>query len=475
MPCYLSVQDKDLKVIAGNKLFREDFGEFEGRYCYQMYKNRPEKCMVCPVEKTFQDGKRHRSEENLCCLGGSEVSVIVNTTPIFDENGEITAVMEMHTDITEIKELQKRFRDSQTRYRELFEEVPCFISIQDEDLTIIDANRAHREAFGNGLGCKCFEVYKHRSEACFPCTVKDSFRDGEVHSHEEVVTKNDGTSMNVLVNTAPLFDSMGKITNVIEMSMDITEIRELQGQLTTTGLLISTISHGIKGVLNGLDGGMYLVSKGLENKNEDRVNKGWEIVQRNVSRVRSMVLDILYYAKDREPNWDTLQTETVFDDVFSLVKDKAYDLGIGFKKYVVDECGTFEADEAAIRSLLVNLTENSIDACRVDTKKNDHRVMMKLRSTPKEIIFEVEDNGIGMDRETAENAFSIFFSSKGSEGTGLGLFIANKIAKTHGGTIKLESELNVGSRFIVSVPRKRVTTPAVEAEWQGEERRKSLN
>ena len=68
--------------------------------------------------------------------------------------------------------------------------------------------------------------------------------------------------------------------------------------------------------------------------------------------------------------------------------------------------------------------------------------------------FDIADNGIGMDQETAEKAFSLFFSSKGAKGTGLGLFIASKIAEAHGGSIDLQSTLNQGSRFVVKIPRR---------------------
>ena len=70
------------------------------------------------------------------------------------------------------------------------------------------------------------------------------------------------------------------------------------------------------------------------------------------------------------------------------------------------------------------------------------------------VQFEIEDNGIGMDQETREKAFSLFFSSKGTEGTGLGLFISDRIARSHGGTIELESQPGVGTRFVVKLPRK---------------------
>lgn len=456
MPCYLTVQDRNLKVITANKWFQEDFGSFEGRYCYQVYKNRPEKCDVCPVERTFRDGQRHSSEEQVRCLDGSDVSVIVYTTPIYDETGKIIAVMEMSTDITEIKQLQKRNKESQQRYRMLFEEVPCFISIQDKDMRIVHANRLHREAFGTNYGTKCYEAYKHRTEECVPCIVRQSFQDGEVHVHEEVVTSMDGRNMNVLVHTSPLRNADGEVDQVIEISTDITQIRELQDQLTSIGLLISSISHGIKGILNGLDGGIYLVNNGLKKDNSARVEQGWEIVLRNVNRVRSMVLDILYYAKDREPFWESLSAEKIANDVYALMKDKAVEMSVDLTCEVSPDIGEFEADNQAIRSLLVNLMENSLDACRIDNKQDAHKVTLRAVGEVDHVRFEVQDDGIGMEQETKEKAFSLFFSSKGTEGTGLGLFIAHKIAKAHDGSIDLESEVDKGTRFIVRIPRKHI-------------------
>ncbi|MBZ0263405.1 PAS domain-containing protein [bacterium] len=458
MPGYVTVQDRDLKVIAANEKYRSDFGDWEGRFCYQVYKHRPDKCEVCPVEKTFQFGNSRSSEEVVCCMDGREVSVIVYTSPIYNDEGEIEAVLEMSTDITDVKSLQHRYQESQNHYRMMFEEVPCFISIQDDELNIIDANRLHREAFGNGYGRKCFEVYKHRKEECTPCIVKQTFEDGEIHYHEEVVTRQDDQPINVLVHTTPIRDAEGKIVHVMEMSTDITQIRELQSQLASLGLLISSVSHGIKGVLNGLDGGLYLVNKGLEKDNQKRVEQGWDIVTRNVGRIRSMVLDILYYAKDRDPNYSQISAEQSLKDVFDLVKDKAYDLGIGLTKEIDQTCGELEADESAIRSLLVNLAENSLDACRVDAKKSDHKVQLRVWGATDEVVFEIEDNGIGMERETRDKAFSLFFSSKGTEGTGLGLFIANKIATAHGGEIQLDSCEGEGTCFRVIIPRKKNVT-----------------
>jgi PAS domain S-box-containing protein len=459
MPCYVSVQNRDFRVITANARFRRAFGDFHGRHCYQVYKNRAEKCEVCPVDRTFRDGQSHHSEERVKGLDGAEISVIVYTEPIRDANGGIAAVMEMSTDITDVKRLQNQLRDSQARYHTLFEEAPCFLSIQDADLNIVDANRAHRESFGNYFGCKCYKVWKHRGEECYPCIVRETFNDGQAHSSEEVVTSLQGKAMNVLVRTAPIFDASGGLHHVMEMSTDITRIRELQSQLASIGLLISSISHGIKGLLNGLNGGVYLVNSGIATGNPARLKQGWEIVQRNVSRIRSMVLDILYYAKDREPEWKPLSSPAAIDDVYDQMLDKARELGIELQKDAADCAGEFEGDERAIRAMLVNLVENSLDACRVDKKKSMHRVTLRASGDDGHVQFEIGDNGIGMEQETREKAFSLFFSSKGTEGTGLGLFIANKIANAHGGNISLESRIDLGTRFLIRIPRQRVKEP----------------
>ena len=82
----------------------------------------------------------------------------------------------------------------------------------------------------------------------------------------------------------------------------------------------------------------------------------------------------------------------------------------------------------------------------------EHFVKVKVRREPPFMVFDVEDNGIGMDRETREKIFSLFFSSKGIKGTGLGLFIANKIVDRHGGSIEVASEPGRGTRFLVRLP-----------------------
>jgi PAS domain S-box-containing protein len=453
MPCYLSVHDREFRIIDGNQRFREDFGPRIGDYCYRVYKGREEVCPNCPVEATFADGVSHGSEQLLTTRRGEPMQVMVYTTPIRDDSGEVVAVMEMHTDIRTAKQLQQQLARSQERLAQLFEEVPCFITVQGPDRVIEHANRKFRETFGlDAVGRPCFEMYKHRDEQCLVCPSQRTFETGESQHHEEVLVTATGEKVNALCTTAPLRDADGRVEAVIEMCVDITEMRELQSQLTSIGLLVGSISHGIKGLLTGLDGGIYMVNSGFEKGKPERVQKGWDMVQRNVERIRSMVLDILYYAKDRELIVEAVDLPGMVADLREGIEKKASDLDIALDIDVPADVGTFPGDLQAVRAMLLNLLENSLDACRSDRDKQRHRIRLAARRAAPWVVIEIEDNGIGMDRETREKAFSLFFSSKGLKGTGLGLFISNKIVDKHGGTIEVSSEPGQGSRFVVRLP-----------------------
>jgi hypothetical protein len=129
--------------------------------------------------------------------------------------------------------------------------------------------------------------------------VEKTFLDGKSHVAEMDVLLKDGSVRNLLIHTSAVIDPNGKIEHVMEMSTDVTMIHELQDHLAALGLHISSISHGIKGILTGLDGGDYLISTGIQKKDTALVADGWDIVKEKIAMVRRMVLDILYHSKDR--------------------------------------------------------------------------------------------------------------------------------------------------------------------------------
>ena len=84
IPGYVTVQDRDLRMIASNSLFKKHFGDQPAAFCYEAYKHRNEPCPGCPVEKSFRDGRSHSSEQLITMGDGSHMQAIVFTTPLVE-------------------------------------------------------------------------------------------------------------------------------------------------------------------------------------------------------------------------------------------------------------------------------------------------------------------------------------------------------------------------------------------------------
>ncbi|MBF0113252.1 MAG: PAS domain-containing protein, partial [Desulfamplus sp.] len=342
-----------------------------------------------------------------------------------------------------------------TLYHQLFNEVPCYISIQNRDLRLIGGNILFQKDFGNEIGEHCYEIYKQRTAPCPKCPVIKTFEDGKSHSTEEVVTALSGEQYHVLTQTAPIFNGEGEINQVMEIATDITQIRKLQGHLSSLGLMLGSMSHGVKGMLTALDAGIYHMEAGLKNNNLERTNIAFDLIKQVADRIKKMVLEILYYAKSRKLNYKRLDVVTVVKTVISTVSNLAKKHNIEIKADIPTSLGEFDIDSNWLQSALVNLAENAVEACVYDKAKNKkHKVEFKLwEDDEKRVCLSIKDNGMGMDQDTREKMFTLFFTSKGSQGTGLGLFIANHVIDQHGGYIKVESTLGEGTCFDISLPR----------------------
>jgi signal transduction histidine kinase/FixJ family two-component response regulator len=460
MPCLVAIHNRDFKVVAANQLYKERLGDKIGCNSWDIYPDGAKRWEKCPVFKTFYTSEGQRGRETVLDVNGKEVPIIVHTAPIKGRDREVELVLEISADITETNRLKEQLRTTQQRYQQLFDEVPCYISVQDRNLRLTATNKRFKEDFSEDIGTYCYEVYKHREGACPECPVEKTFREKKSQQYETVVTSRFGEQYNVLVWTAPIKNSNREITHVMEMSTNITQIRKLQSRLTSLGLMLGSISHGIKGILTGLDGGIYWIDTGIEKNDQERLKKGRDALQLSVRRISNLVLNLLYYAKDRELNWKKIDVIGFSRDIAHALEMKARPHSIEFMYDFEQLAEAFEVDPIVLSAALISILENAIDACLEDKTKRSHKIVFGVKKQQDYICFDIYDNGIGMDRETSENIFTLFFSSKGSRGTGLGLFVANEIVKQHGGTIAVDSAPGEGSHFHVKVPK--VFTQAIK-------------
>ena len=360
--------------------------------------------------------------------------------------------------VDKLATVERRGETDGANYQHLFEELPGYVAVVDQGFAIKAANRLFKKDFGydshQSGAQRCYEVLRNSDEPCIDCLVEQTFNDGQSHQREIKLRTEGGDRLNVFAWTTPLAPPGQPLDGVMLMAMDISQIIDLKDRLASLGLMIGSVSHGIRGLLTGLDGGLYLINSGVSHDEPDKINEGVATVRVMTDRIRSMILDILYYAKERTLNKEQIQAEAFLEEVAAIVAPKAQELAVPFH-WGIDpslQGRSIAIDRDQLSSALVNIVVNAVEACQSDTSPKAHQVAMHAEAQSGMAIFHITDNGIGMSEETRHHLFTLFFSSKGTHGTGIGLFIAKKIVQQHGGGIEVESALGVGSRFHVAIP-----------------------
>ncbi len=334
--------------------------------------------------------------------------------------------------------------------RSIIDLLPCYLSIQDRSMHILFANQTFKHDFGEGIGKLCHEVYKGSPEKCEACPVQKTFNDKKVHISEETVQLSTGEMADMIVYSSPIEDASANVVAVIEMSTNITKVKEMQKELKNLGQSIAILSHDIKNILEGLQGGAYVVDEGIKDGDMELATRGWDIVKKNIDEITIFAQNILYSSKKRDPKYGKFSPNKIVIDVANMFQEKAKAMDINLKYETNQALPLVSLDPLSIRRMLENFIWNAMEACKKDKAKHFHTVVVRADFHDKfQFKFEVEDDGVGMDEKTRESIFDEFYSTKGSDGTGLGLLVADRVIKEHGGKVDVLTAPGKGSTFRV--------------------------
>jgi len=454
MPYFVAIHDRHGQVLAANRAYRMLLGRKVGDDSWSVYEGRAGTADGSPVNQAIQTSSAQESREIIRYRSGAKVPVIVHTAPVYNNDGEVELVLEVSAGTQDVDQLRDELLSTQQRYQLLFDAVPCYVAGLDRNLLFTTGNRLFVEEFGNKTGVAFRDVFFIDDDEFAASPIFMTLQDSKSQHGEMVLIGPNGRRYNMLVWTSPMTTRAGKLMQVLLIFLDITQIRELQSNLASLGLMIGSISHSIKGVLTGLDAGVYLLNKGFSKRDDTQIQSGLEIVRNIAERIRRMVMDILFCAKERELHYERVDIRGFAEEVVQTVKPyfsgKDLELVCDFES----DLGVFEVDGGMLRSAIINVLENAADACAVEGGDQTRQVLFHIESNAEVVGILVEDNGIGMTPEQLKNLFTLFFSTKGSKGTGLGLFITDKIIRQHGGSITVDSAVGRGTRFGIMIPRK---------------------
>lgn len=222
-------------------------------------------------------------------------------------------------------------------------------------------------------------------------------------------------------------------------------------QLAALGQVAAGLTHEIKNPLAGVIAALDLLRS--ENNDNDEV---FGQMLAELRRVTGTVDALLRLGKPQPPQRACVDMSRVVREVTSLFSARLHRLGIGLEIEIPDDVPTLQLDSGLMVQLLVNLLTNAMQAT-----DRGGKIKVVLAPFPRRdgVVLAVSDSGRGIPSETLERIFVPFFTTK-EEGTGLGLAICRQIVEQHGGTITAESEVGVGTRFVVFLPGVAAGSPA---------------
>ncbi len=223
-------------------------------------------------------------------------------------------------------------------------------------------------------------------------------------------------------------------------------------RLAAVGQTIATLSHHIKNILQGIRGGSYLIEMGLSEHDESVVRKGWTIVEKNQNKISTLVLDMLTFSKEREPDLQPADINRVVSDVMELMQSRAADLDVELAWTLGSGIPTLVFDPDGIHRAILNVVTNAIDAAADAEQAGKVTVSTAYSVEDAKIRVVVTDDGPGIPPDEMATLFRPFVSSKKGRGTGLGLPVSQKIVNEHGGRISAASQPGRGCRFTLELP-----------------------
>jgi len=280
---------------------------------------------------------------------------------------------------------------------------------------------------------------------------------GRLINYEVEVLVKGGERVPVLLSAIMVHKKAEEIATVGYFK-DMREIKQMEQEIVESeriaamGQTVKGVAHTVKNILHRMKLGAFMVDEGLEKEESDLLRKGWDMVRKNIDQISKMTMEMLNYASTGPPATETCSLNSIVDEVCELMEGKALERGIELVRVLDSSLPKLIADRTGIRTCLENLVTNAIEAFP-ESGGAGQIVVSTGRAAETGVSLQVKDTGRGMSEELQKQIFKQLVSTKGAQGTGLGLATVHKIVCKHGGSIELESEPKKGSCFTIFLPK----------------------
>jgi PAS domain S-box-containing protein len=391
--------------------------------------------------------------------GADEEYFRIIITPFFDKERNLRRIVETVRPITEIIQQRRLIDESEDRFRRFIENARDMITIKDVQGRYQVINKSAASLFG----LTPMDYIGRTDNEILPKELADILtrKDQEVLERKEYLedkaTLNVGGRIRYLdIVHFPLFDYKGDLTGICSISRDATEEYQLQKMLiesekmAAVGKLAASVAHEINNPLTGiLSFAEELKMDTMEKDKNNPIIHDYDTIIREAVRCREIVLRLLDYARVELSRRQSMNINTAIEHSIRLVSKQVLFQDVEFDIDLADDLPEVSCDPMQMQQVFLNLIINAGEAINGAGKIS---LSSRLSDDGRFVEGQVTDSGPGVSPDVVDRIFEPFFSTKGSKGTGQGLSIVKAIIDQQGGSIEVNSQIEQGASFKVSVP-----------------------
>jgi PAS domain S-box-containing protein len=399
---------------------------------------------------------------------GRRIYVDTNTHTWYDENGAVIGLLAVNRDITESKQAEETIRATNQKLTAILENSQNIIFAVDRDYRYLAFNHLHHEAIRQLYNV---DIHLGMSLHDFPDDVANdrnkifNYLDRALAGEQFIVVEPFGNAqlMRRYYEHAftPMRDDQGNVVGVTAFSLDISERIEAEEELRRINFELDSFvyrsSHDLRAPLRSVLGLVSLVRTEGDARQRDYYLR---LMEKSIDKLDTFIRDMTDFS--RNSRQEVLAVPVDFRAIIAECADNLRYMEhadrVALRVTVAGE--GFYSDPQRINTIFQNLMSNSVKYQRLHI--SDAFIEFRIHCTAHEAQIVYTDNGKGIDNAYLDKIFDMFFrASADSYGSGLGLYITRQVVKKLNGTIRVQSELGLGTQFSITLPNLRATAAAI--------------